>query len=821
MGMLLQDIRYGWRMLAKTPALTVVVAITLALGIGANVLIFSFVNGFLLRPMPVPHPEQIAVLAGGQQGTSQLLPAFSYPDFVDFRQQADSFADLIGYALVLPGLSADGRADRVLASCVSGNYFPSLGVKPALGRLILGSEENQPGEQPVVVLGYSYWKKRFGGNPGVIGKQVRVNGQQARIIGVVPRQFQGVISVVEMDIYMPLGHLASMMEVSSNPLADRSARVVRVLARLKPGVSFSQAQASVDVIASRLAKQYPSSDSGLTVRVYREQLARPQPLGNNLVVVIASFFLILALLLLLLACMNVANILLARATVRQREMGLRAALGAGRGRLISQMLTESIMLGLLGGLLGLILGEWVRPADILKAAQSSLPVRLDFSLDWHVFAYSFAATLFSGIFVGLWPALRASRADLNTILQEGGRSDSAGSGRNRLRGALVVAQVAGSLMLLVIAGLFVRSLRHAETMYVGFDPDHMLTLSMDPQQIGYDQARTADFYRQLEARAGALPGVQSASLAYGVPMTGNVNAGTVTFDGQTLARGQQPLSLFFDNVEPAYFETMRVPLLRGRAFTEADNQAAPPVVIVNQTMADKYWPHQDPIGKHFSLKTATGSAKTLQIVGLAGNGKYLFIAEDPTPFFYVPLAQNYTSARTLVVRSSVPPERLLAPVQAEIHKLAPDLPVADAKTMKQALGDELQEFRLGAGVAAAMGAIGLILAVIGLYGIVSFSAVQRTREIGIRMALGGTARDVLGLILRQGIRMVILGLAVGVLAALGITRVMTGILIGVSPNDPVTFVAVALLLAAIALAACWIPARRATRVDPGVALRYE
>jgi predicted permease len=823
MGMLLQDIRYGWRMLAKTPALTVVVAVTLALGIGANALVFSFVNGFLLRPMPVPHPEQIAVLAANQKVDSALplLYSFSYPEFVDFRRQAGSFIDLCGYTLTLPGLSADGRVDQVLASSVSGNYFSALGLKPALGRFILPGEENQPGEQPVVVLGYSYWQKRFGGNPRVLGKQVRINGKEATIIGVVPKQFLGAISVIEMDMYMPWGNAASVDQVASNPATDRNARVVRVLGRLKPGVSFSAAQASINVIAARLAKQYPATDADVTVHVYREQLSRPAPIGNNLVALIASFFLILGALLLLLACMNVANVLLARATVRQREMGLRAALGAGRGRLIRQMLTETILLGLMGGVLGVILGEWASPRDAFGLASSSLPVRIDYSFDWHVFAYSFAAALFTGIFVGLWPAFRASRADLNSILQEGGRSDSAGAGRNRLRSALVVAQVAGSLMLLIIAGLFVRSLRHAETMYLGFDPDRVSSVSMDPHQIGYDQARTTEFYRQLEARARALPGVQSVSLAYGAPLAGSVNAGTVTFEGQTLARGQQPPSLFFDNVEPAFFETMRVPLLRGRAFTEADNPAAPPVVIVNQTMADKYWPHQDPIGRHFSLKTSTEPAKTVQIVGVSGNGKYLFIAEDPTSFFYVPLAQNYTSLRTLEVRSSVPPEGLLAPLQAEIHKLAPDLPVTDAKTMKQAVSDELLEFRLGAGVAAAMGAIGLILAVIGIYGIVSFSTAQRTREIGIRMALGGSSGEVIRLILQQGVSMVGVGLVIGLLAAFGITRVMARLLIGVSPSDPLTYATVALLLAAIALAACWIPARRATRVDPGVALRYE
>jgi putative ABC transport system permease protein len=821
MNTLLQDLRYGWKMLCKTPALTAVVAITLALGIGANALIFSFVNGFLLRPMPVPHPERIAVLAANQKGDSPFLYSFSYPEFVDFRKQADSFVDLAGYILAQPGLSANGRVDQVLASYVTGNYFSVLGVKPALGRLILGGEENQPGEQPVVVLGYSYWQKRFGGDAGVIGKQVRVNGNQATIIGVVPKQFLGAISVIEMELYMPWSNAASMEQASSNPATDRNARMVRVLGRLKPGVSFSQAQASVNVIASRLAKQYPSTDGSITVRVYRERLARPAPIANNLVVVIASFFLILGALLLLLACVNVANVLLARATVRQREMGLRAALGAGRGRLIRQMLTETILLGILGGVLGVILGEWASPRDAFGLASTSLPLRIDYSFDWHVFAYSFAAALFTGVFVGLWPAFRASRADLNSILQEGGRSDSAGAGRSRLRSALVVAQVAGSLMLLIVAGLFVRSVRRAETMYLGFDPNHVLSLNMDPHQIGYDEARTTEFYRQLEARARALPGVQAVSFAFDAPMTGSVKTGTVTFEGQRAPSGQQAPSFFFNSVDPTYFETMRVPLLRGRAFTESDNQMAPPVGIVNQIMADKFWPHQDPLGKSFSLKTSTGPSKTLQIVGVVTTGKYLFVAEDPTPFFYVPLAQNYSSARALQVRSSVPPETLVAPVQAEVHKLAPDLPVTEAKTMKQAIGDDLLEYRLGAGVAAAMGAIGLILAVIGIYGIVSFSTAQRTREIGIRMALGGSAGDVIRLILQQGVRMVIIGLGVGMLAALAITRAMTGLLVGVSPSDPLTYATVALLLAAVALLACWIPARRATRVDPGVALRYE
>ncbi|HEX5227534.1 MAG TPA: ABC transporter permease [Bryobacteraceae bacterium] len=826
MQTLLQDLHFGWRVLRKSPALTALVAATLALGIGANAWIFSIVNGFLLRPLPVPHAEQIAVLASSQPGSSPFVVQFSYPDFADFRKQAEPFADLYAYRLATAGISTDNRADQTLVAFVSGNYFPVLGVKPLAGHLISGNEEDQPGTQPLMVLGYSFWMKRFAGDPGVIGKQVRVNGQAVTIAGVVPREFTGTYSVLEMDGYLPLRAGAAIQQVSTSVFDDRSARSLLVQGRLRTGVSFSQAQASINVIAARLAKQYPSTDGNVTVTVYREQMARPVPLGSNIVPVAAACLLALAGVLLLLACMNVANVLLARATVRQREMGLRAALGAARSRLMRQVLTETVLLGFLGGALGVIIGLWADPGDVSKyATRTTLPLHLDFGFDWRVYAYSFAAALFTGIFVGLWPALRASRADLNTVLQEGGRSDTAGAQRQRLRGALVVAQMAASMTLLVIAGLFIRSLQHAETMYLGFDPDHLVNLSVDPHQIGYDDARTNEFYRRLEAAARALPGVQSVSMSFGVPMgtTNIVNGGTVAVEGETLRPGQPPPSVFFNNISPNYFATMRVPLLRGRAFGDSDNETAPAVAIVNQTMAERFWPGQNPVGKRFILKTAIAPAKTLQIVGLAGNGKYAFIAEEPRPFFYVPLAQNFLSTRALQVRSSVAPETLIEPLRAKLHELAPDLPVMQLETMRQTLSGSngLQVFRFGAQIATTVGVIGLILAIVGIYGVVSFTAAQRTREIGIRMALGGSAREVLGLILGQGIRLVAIGLALGVVATLGLTRVMARLLIGVSPSDPLTYASIGLLLAAVALAACWIPARRATRVDPGVALRYE
>jgi predicted permease len=824
MKTLLQDLRYGWRMLLKTPALTAVVATTLALGIAANALIFSIVNGYLLRPLPVPHPEQIAVVAAQQKG-SPLLYTFSYPDFLDFRSQTEHVADLFAFLPTLPGLSADGKADQMLASYVTGNYFSALNVQPALGRLILPSEENQPGKSAVLVLGYSYWQKRFGGNPGVIGKQVRVNGKAAIIIGVVPKQFLGTLSLVEMDGYLPLSSGALLEQASGDLMHDRDSRIMRVMARLRPGVTFTQAQSSVNVIAERLAEQYPATDKNVTVRVYREQLARPQPLGNNIVAVIAGFFLVLAALVLLLACSNVANVLLARATVRQREMGLRTALGAGRIRLMRQMLTETVLLGLLGGVGGVLVANWFSPRDVSRLVSTGLPIRLDFSFDWHVFAYAFGAAMFSGIVIGLWPAWRASRADVNSLLQEGGRSDTAGVGRHRLRNALMIAQVAGSLILLVIAGLLLRSLQHAGSIRLGFDPSHVLNVTVDPHQIGYDEKQQREFYRRLETRVRELPGVRSASLAFGTPM-GNiniVNAGAVSTEAHPLPPGQQAPTVFFNNVDPSYLETMRVPLLRGRSFADSDNQQAPPVAIVNQTMADKFWPKEDPIGKRFTLKPLAAPAQTMQVVGVAANGKYANIAEDPTAFFYVPLAQNFISMQTLQLRSSVAPESLIAPVRNEIFRLASDLPISATSTMQQVVEgtNGTQIFRFAAYFAAAVGGLGLFLAVLGVYGVVSFAAAQRTREIGIRMALGGSASDVLRLVLRQGLGMVIAGLLIGVLAALALTRVMARFLIDVSPSDPLTYITVAVLLSAVALLACWIPARRATRVDPGVALRYE
>ena len=817
---LIQDVRYGFRMLGKSPRLTAIVALTLALGIGANTAIFSLLNSWLLRPLPVPAPEQITVLAAQQKGDYLGVFYLSYPQIVDFRKEAGVFSDVLASQISIGGLSFEGHATQFVFGYVTGNYFSGLGVTPTLGRFFLPSEGERPGQDPLVVLGYSYWKKRFGGDPSVVGRQVLVDGKPATIIGVAPMGFRGTSFAIDVEGYLPLNMMAIESD-SSGMWTNRSQREFIAMGRLKPGVSLAEAQSSVNVVAQRLAEQYPATDKGITLRVIPETLARPQPFANNIVPIIAGLFLVLAALVLLLACMNVANILLVRATVRQREIAIRAALGAGRGRLVRQLLTESILMALLGGVGGVVLGAWASGAIPPLLPNTDLPLYVDFSFDWRVFAFALAVASCTGILVGVWPALRSAGTDVNAVLHEGGRGDTAGVGRHRVRSGLVVAQVSGSLMLLIVAGLFARSLTRIQHMNLGFDPDHLLNVLMDPHEIGYDTPRTKEFYRELEARVRTLPGVESASLAFSVPM-GNYNDGrAIHIEGHPLAPGQQPPLVLFNRIDTAYFKTLRVPFLRGRLFTDSDNETAPLVAIVNQAMASQFWPNEDPIGKRFSMTDRQGPF--VQVVGVAADGKYAFIGWEHKPYFYVPLAQNYSSFEALQIRSSVPPESLITQVQSEVRALDPNMPISSIMTMAQSLegANGFFIFRLGATLAGAMGIFGLTLAVVGVYGVVSFAASQRTHEIGIRVALGAERSDILRLVLRQGLGLVGAGVLAGLVAAWVLTRAMANLLVGVTPTDPLTFTSATLLLVAIALWACYMPARRAMRVDPMVALRYE
>jgi predicted permease len=817
MGTLGQDVRYAFRMLAKSPMLTAIVVLTLALGIGANTAIFGIVNGLVLRPLPVKSPEQIMTVAARIDGDPLGVFTLSYPQFTDLQKQADVFSDVIASRVDLAGLSVDGKANQFLYAYVSGNYFSGFGLQPALGRLFLPTEGAAGGNDAYVVLGYSYWQKTFGADPGVVGRQALIDGREATIIGVAPKEFHGTAFALDLDGYVPL----NMISAEDLPRDDRSMRRLVVLGRLKPGVSLRQAQSSMDVVAARLAETYPATDKGVTYRVIPERLARPQPYAKNVVPLIAAIFLVLAGLVLLLACMNVANLLLVRATMRQREMAIRAAMGASRTRLIRQMLTESLLLAVLGAAAGLLIGQWASGGLIRLLPDSKFPIILDFSFDWRVFGYALAAALVTGTLVGVWPALRAGRADVNGVLHGAGRSDTAGAGRHWLRSALVVAQVCGSLVLLIVAGLFVRSLASAQRADLGFEPDHLLNVSLDPKEIGYDETRTKTFYKDLAARLGSLPGVQKVTVAYSVPMGDNNSGASIYLEGHPLQPGQQPPVIIYNRVDANYFDTLRIPLLRGRGFRESDDEKAPLVAVVNQTMAKELWPNEVAMGKRFSLRSANGP--WIEVVGLTGDGKYVFLGWDHERYFYVPELQDFTHYRNLQLRTSVPPETLITAVEAEIRTLDPNMPISNLETMQQSMAgpNGYFVFRVGAILAAVMGLLGLTLAVVGVYGVVSFAASQRTHEIGIRMALGADRGAILRLVLRQGLVLVIGGVAAGVALAWVLTRSMASILVGVSPTDALTFVTATVLLGGIGLWACYAPARRAMQQDPMTALRYE
>jgi predicted permease len=789
-----------------------------------NATIFSVINGMLLRPMPVPHAEQLTVLAMEQPGMSGLQK-FSYPVYQDISRQTGVFSDVFAYRITLAALSAEHKVDQAILTRVTGNYFSTLGIQAESGRLILPSEGQTPGADPILVLGYSYWKKRFAGDSKVIGKHVEINGHPVTVVGVAPKGFHGTYSILDSDGYLPLSAALGSKGMEENSVeqlwTQRSDRSLSLLGRLKSGVSLKQAQASLSVTAQQISKEYPDTEKGVTITAFPEKLARPDPDPDNTLPKIAAAFTILAGLVLLVACFNIANVLLVRATVRQREMGIRAALGAGRWRLVRQHLTESMLLALLGGGAGLLLANWAAGYLSSLPLGTNLPITFDFQPDLRVYLYALASVLVSSVVVGLIPALRVARCDVNSVLREGGRTASEGRRRHIARNTLVVAQVAGALLLLIVAGLFVRSLDKAQQIYLGFDPDHVLNFSLDAQQVGFDKAHGAQFFRQVDERIRAIPGVVSVAQGFVVPMGVVSTDDPVTVEGRPFEPGEHVPTVMYNDVTPSYFDTLRMHILSGRTFTEADNEKAPAVAIINQTMAKQFWSTENVLGKRFSIKGPAGPF--IEVVGVVQDGKYKSIVEEPMAFFYLPLNQVYVDFRTVHVRTSARPEKLERDIESSIQALAPDIAVKEMQTMLQSLQglNGFFLFRFGAQLTTTMGLLGLILAVVGVYSVVSYAAVQRTHEIGIRMALGAAPRDIQRMVLRQSVVIVGVGLTVGLAAALAGTRAIASFIVGVHPTDAVTFVTVVVLLAVVALVACWIPARRATRVSPLVALRYE
>ena len=813
-------------MIAKTPGLSVIIVLTLALGIAATTVVFSIANTLMLRPLPVPHASRIVAVGFQQQANPLGLGRLSYVEWGDFQSQSgEVFAALFGNIGRMSGFGLEGHpAEQVLSIYVTGNFLTGLGVKPALGRVFAPGEGEEIGAPRTAVLSYAFWKSHLGGDAGVVGRQALVNGKPTEIVGIAPEGFHGAVpSLVDVQLYLPLSIVAEDQAAApgayqnGNLFTNRSDRELAILGMLKPGIRVTQAQSAARLIQGRLASQYSKDEKGLVMEVVPAPSGVPE---SGILRLIAVLFVGLSVMVLLLACMNVANMLLARATTRQQEMAVRSALGASRIRMMRQMLTEPVLLALLGAVAGMLAAKWTTTAIFALPAwarQRADFVILQFNFDWRVFLMAFGGAILGGIAAGIWPAIRAGKANPGLVLQGGGRSDSGGAERHRLRNILVVAQVAGSLVLLIAAGFFVQTLRRAQHAYLGFDPTHLVICTMDPHEIGYDRTRTTQFYKELKTGVAALPGVQSVSLSFGFPFLGAAYGTSVYVENHVIPPGQQPPFILHNVVSPEYFSNLRMPLLQGRPFTESDDDHAPLVAVINQTMARQLWPGENPIGKRF--RTEKDTSPPIEVVGLAGDGKYQNIMEDPQPWFYIPLNQEFQSLRAIVVRSAAPPESLITEVEREIRTLAPGMPLFNSATGEQVLDQGQFIFRLGVYLAGGMGLLGLFIAVVGVYGVVSYAAAQRTREVGIRIALGAMPADVLKLILRHGLRLIAGGVAAGVIVGWLVTRGIGHIFHG--GTGVIVFAVAPALLAATGFLACYVPAQRATRLDPMAALRDE
>jgi macrolide transport system ATP-binding/permease protein len=814
MRTLWQDLRYAARMLRKSPGFTAIAVLSLALGIGANAAIFSLVNAVLLRPLPVREPERLVSVYPTTRDGAQ---AFSYPSYVDFRDRNEVFEGLFVTRFAPMSLGREGANERVWGYMVSGNYFDVLGVRAAHGRALTPEDDRAPLAHPVAVLSHGSWRRRFGGDASVVGKEIRINGRPFRVVGVMPEGFSGTEIAYTPELWVPM-MMQEWIEPGNAWLGRRQTQNIFATGRLKDGVTHAQAEASLNALARRLGEEFPETNEGQTVTLTPPGLIHPLLRGPA--VGFTWVLMGVVALVLLVACANMANLLLARGAERRREVAVRLALGASRARLVRQLLTESVLLSALGGACGLLLAFWMIDLAVGLKPPIDFPLALDLTVDWRVFSFALAVSLLTGVVFGIIPALQATKPDLVPALKDA--TAQAGGRRSRLRGALVVAQIALSLVLLVAAGLVLRALRHVQTTSPGFDPENRLMMSVDLGLQGYDEARGREFYRQLAERVRALPGVRSVALTDNAPLSINYNSTDVHVEGQPPARGANVPTAMNSTVSPDYFETMGVPLVSGRAFGEGDREGAPRVLVVNETFARRFFPGADPSAEALGKRVGfSANGPRWEIVGVARDGKYFSIGEAPRPFVYLPLLQDYASRATLVVRASANPEALIGPVREEARRLDPHLPVFEVKTLNEHMRLSLFPARVAAALLGGFGLLALLLAAVGVYGVMSYAVARRAREFGIRLALGAQARDVLRLALRGGLLMTLAGVLVGFAAALAVTRLLAGVLYGVSATDPLTFAAVALLLTGVALLACYVPARRATKVDPMVALRYE
>ena len=813
METLLQDIRYGVRMLLKRPSFTLIAVVALALGIGANTAIFSVVNAVLLRPLPFAEAGRLMNVWETNPQRGQTRAAVSYPDFADWREQNHSFDYMSTYHDSDFILTGGGEPLRLLGAVVNADLFPLLGAQPAIGRTFR-PDEDKPGEGGrVVVLGHGLWQRQFGSDPNVVGRAVTLNGNSYTVVGVMPAGFTFPIESTPIELWTTVAEDASGKE----PITGmRGAHYMNVIARLKPGVTEAQAQGEMDTISARLAQQYPDTNAHRGTNVMSALESLVGDVRPALLILLGAVGCVL-----LIACANVANLLLARATTRHKEIAIRAALGASRLRVVRQLLTESVLLALAGGALGLLVALW--GGDLLMALSGDeLPRATQINLDWRVLGFTLLVSCVTGVLFGLVPALHAARFDLTESLKEGGRTGGEGGRRNRVRGALIVAEVAVALVLLVGAGLLVESLRRLQQVNPGFDAHNVLTATVSLPEAQYKTEQQVEFYRNLRERIAQLPGVTSASVVFPLPLGGDRIGISFETEGRPLPKSDLPVTEL-RMVTPDYFRTLNIPLVKGRDFTVRDDARAPGVIIVNEAFARKFFPDEDPIGHRVKpgISTDENDPVMREIVGVVGNVKHKSLSAAVEPEAYVPHAQIPFGSMTLVVKTAGDASGLAGAVRNEVRALDKDLPVYNVKTLDDYLAISVAQPRFNTLLLASFAALALVLTAVGLYGVMSYSVVQRTHEIGVRIALGAQRRDVLKLVVGQGMLLALIGTGLGLLASLAATRVLASLLYEVSAADPLIYAGITLLLTTVALVACYIPARRATKVDPMIALRYE
>ncbi len=813
MTSLLQDVRYALRMMRRDPAVTAVAVFSLAVSLGPAAAMFSAIDAIGFRPLAIRDPEGLIRL--NTADAPNRLGATSYADFTQIRSSARHLADIAAWYPNAVGVTSDGRAPEIaLFAATSDRFFPLLGVPVAFGRPLRVDETAEAHAAPVVLISDAYWKRRYDRAPGAINSTIRLNTSDYTIVGVLPDSFSGLNTLVAPDIWLPMG-----AEPGPQRAADaRDRRILNVIARLREGVTLAQAQAELDALAAHLATVYPTTHGNRTLAIQFEAAARRKWLAP-----LAAALLIIPGLVMLIACANVAGLMIGRAEARREEIATRLALGAGRRRLIRQLLTESAILALLAGALAQLVAFWA--IRLLPRLIPDLPVSLglEFRLDARVVAFTMAAALLAVPVFGLAPAFFASKPPISAMLKGAGP----GSGRRRaftFRNVLTVGQIAGSLALLVVSGLLVRSFINSSHVDVGFVRKPMIISTIAPGVAGYDRGRTAQFFHQFLDRLSALPSVEAVTLARHMPLNslfGSGGALTVTIPGHA-ATAAEPLRVPFNVVEENYFRTMGVRIVRGRAFTAADRWPGAGAVLINQTMARRYWPDGDPVGRSLEITDrAQPDRRRCEIVGVVEDGKYVMLNEQPTPYVYVPLRQHPLGEATFIVRTRGPETAAMEDFRRALRELDPAMPAMQIVTLREHMRMALLFERTAAILVATLGYLALLLAIVGLYGVVSYLSTRRTREIGIRMALGARPGDVLFQIARQGVGFAVTGIAIGVLAAGGIARLMRSVLYGISSYDPLTYAGTCALVLAVALAATYIPARRAARVDPIEALRCE